>query len=208
MRMTVLIWLALTASAAARMDLGGVHLPATGPAKLRITIRLVNSRMVPVKTLVQAQYVTGEIFGRARVEVAWVDCSGEADGDLCKQHGGPTDFPLQMVAANPPRLSGDMAGFAILPPRWRDGEGYACISYPRVEATAKALDAETADMLGATMAHEIGHLLLGAASHSASGVMCPRFQREQMRKAARGELLFTPEQAARIRAELVRRMAR
>jgi hypothetical protein len=207
MKMTVLIWLAVTAASASRLDFGGVHLPASGPAKLRITIRLVNSRIVPVKTLALAQNVTGEIFSRARVEVTWLDCSGEEDGSLCGQHGGPTDFPLQMVAANPPRLSGDMAGFAILPPRWKDGEGYAGVSYPRVEATAKALDAEAADMLGATMAHEIGHLLLGAASHSASGVMCPRFQREQMRKAARGELLFTPEQAARIRAELARRMA-
>jgi len=77
-----------------------------------------------------------------------------------------------------------------------------------VEAAAKSLDVEAPYILGATLAHEIGHLLLGARSHFPSGVMCPHFGRAQLRMAARGELLFTSEQAGRIRAEVVRRMAR
>jgi hypothetical protein len=57
-------------------------------------------------------------------------------------------------------------------------------------------------LLGATMAHEIGHLLLGRDAHSLNGVMAPRFRRREMEMAARGELRFTDDQMKRIRAAL------
>ena len=44
-------------------------------------------------------------------------------------------------------------------------------------------------LLGAAMAHEIGHLLFGPA-HAHSGIMSPRLGPREMRLAARGALLF------------------
>jgi hypothetical protein len=77
-----------------------------------------------------------------------------------------------------------------------------------VDATAKSLEVDVSYILGAALAHEIGHLLLGARSHVPRGVMCPRLGRQQLKMASRGELLFTPEQAARIRAEVAQRTGR
>jgi hypothetical protein len=62
-------------------------------------------------------------------------------------------------------------------------------------------------ILGCVIAHEVGHLLLGTNSHSGSGVMQQRWERRQIRQAMTGTLLFTPEQAKLIQAEMQKRMA-
>lgn len=208
----MLLGLTLAPLAPANMDSGGVRSPMGGRASLRITVRVVNSRLVPVKSLTQAEKIAGKILGSAGVEVIWMECApekpaGEA-ANPCAQDLAPNDFWLHVLRGRPLALYGDVTGFAMLTPLWRDGECYAGVSYSMVEAAAKSLDVEVPYILGATLAHEIGHLLLGPMAHLPSGVMCPHFGREQLRMAARGELLFTPEQAGRLRAEVARRMAR
>ena len=164
-------------------------------ANLRITIWVVNSTVVPVKTLAKAENIAGQIFSHAGIAVIYVDCAA-------------ADLQLEVLTRRPVKLHSDMTGFAVLTPAWRDGASYAGVFYPMVEAAAKSQEVEASYILGVTMAHEIGHLLLGATSHTAKGVMSPRLRPEQLRMAARGELLFTPEQAVRIRSEVARRMAR
>ena len=86
----------------------------------------------------------------------------------------------------------------IYPTDWGH-DGYAGVFYRRVMETAKKEECDTGLMLGATMAHEIGHLLLGSNAHSARGVMRARLKREEVGQAARGDLRFTAEQAEAIR---------
>ena len=71
-----------------------------------------------------------------------------------------------------------------------------------VEKVADGLASEVSDVLGATVALEIGHILLGSKAHTRSGIMCSRFQRTHIGMAARGELRFAPEQARRMQATL------
>jgi hypothetical protein len=204
--MMVLLGLAL----ATARDFGGVRSPMGEPAGLRITMRVVDSPVAPVKSLDRAEKIAEQILGNAGVEVVWVHCAAPASAGAnpCDQDRGPTDFWLHMLRRNPPNFYGDVTGYAVLSPLWKDGEGYAGVSYSKVEAAAKSLDVESSYILGATLAHEIGHLLLGPRCHFRTGVMSPRFGREQLGMAARGELLFTPSQAGRIRKEVARRMAR
>ncbi|MBZ5617477.1 MAG: hypothetical protein LAQ69_01900 [Acidobacteriia bacterium] len=208
---TVVLGLALAPWAAANVDLGGSFMPS-GPAHLRIAVRLVNSNVVPIKSLAQAEKIAGAILGQAGVEVNWLECAAVEPlpgiADPCLQDRRPTDLCLQMLMHKPPVFHGDVTGFAVLTPLWKEGESYAGVAYPMVEDTAKSLDGDVRYVLGATLAHEIGHLLLGAKAHFPSGVMRPRLEREQLRMAARGELLFTPQQASQIRAEVARRMAK
>lgn len=212
LRTIVFLGLALACPAAANVRLSGVRFPMRGTASLRITMRVVNSSVVPVKRLAQAETIAGQILGDAGVEVIWVDCAKEAPAGgtahRCAQDRGPAEFWLHLLTRDPSNLHGDVTGFAVLPPLWRDGDGYAGVSYSMVEAAARSLDVEASYVLGATLAHEIGHLLLGARCHSPSGVMSPRLRLEQFRMAARGELRFTPGQAGQIRVEVARRMAR
>jgi hypothetical protein len=69
----------------------------------------------------------------------------------------------------------------------------AYILYSRIETLAADGDASLSDILGHAMAHEIGHLLLGPG-HSQVGIMQAEWTREDLARAARNELSFTPQQ--------------
>ena len=171
-----------------------------------ITMRVLNPAMVPGKTLLRAERLAAAILGQAGVEVTWLHC--DSAPDPCRQQDlTSNEFWLHLLKNSPPALRGDATGFAVLMPR-RDGAvSYAGVSYPAVEDVASGLEADVSDVLGATMAHEIGHILLGSKAHSRSGVMSSRLQKAEVRMAGRGELRFTAQQAERIRRELSRRGA-
>jgi len=57
------------------------------------------------------------------------------------------------------------------------------------------------------MAHEIGHVLLYQAAHSPAGLMRAQWNRSDFENMVGGNLLFTSEEAARVRAEVRRRNA-
>ena len=58
----------------------------------------------------------------------------------------------------------------------------------------------TGDLLGCVIVHELGHLLLGRDSHSATGLMSAVWQVNELRQASQGILFFTDNQQNRIRA--------
>ena len=162
---------------------------------LKVTVVIYNSEAVPERELVRGETVAGQILRQAGVEVLWRPATA-ADTAL-----RPSEVPLHVLAAHPPNLSPDISGFAMLMP-----EGsYAGVSYPDVQRTAHALAADDPTVLGAIMAHELGHVLLGTRDHSANGVMVMRLGQREIAAARRGELLFVGSEARRIRAEVARR---
>ena len=62
-----------------------------------------------------------------------------------------------------------------------------------------------AALLGHAIAHELGHLLLGTSSHTPAGLMAGRWHATDLDHAASGWLQFSPAEAARMRAETIRR---
>ena len=77
-----------------------------------------------------------------------------------------------------------------------DGSGkYADIFFNRVMAASATPELDTAQLLGAVTAHELGHLLLGSRSHAAIGIMQPVWEKDCLRRIWMGSLLFTREQA-------------
>jgi len=165
----------------------------------RIQVWVLNVAQVPARTLVQAQEIASHVFRSAGIEVVWVDCL--AGDHLCRREPGATDFWLHILAHRPSMLEPDTAGYALLVPGCPAGCGYAAASYPAIRAIASELRADPAHLLGATIAHELGHLLLGPNSHDREGVMSPRLGRLQVAQAARGELFFGGPQAQKIRAK-------
>jgi hypothetical protein len=85
------------------------------------------------------------------------------------------------------------------------GGGYITVYYDRVQEIAKRVNDCVWCVLGHTLAHEIGHLLLPAGSHSKTGVMREEPLREEWRKVEMGVLLFTKQQAEAMRAGFVAR---
>ena len=180
---------------------GGLSFACQGAlAKPGITIRVLNPARVPAKTLRKAEQVAAAILDAAGVGVTWLECP-------CVPDLGPNEFWLHLLKDRPApkdrttkQLHGDASGFAVLVPGRDRAASYAGVIWPAVEEAAVGLDSQVSNLLGATVAHEIGHILLGSKAHARSGIMCSRFRSADMRLAASGQLRFTPEQAQRMQA--------
>jgi hypothetical protein len=163
-----------------------------------VTIRLTVANPVPANVLTQAQNFAATALSHAGMPVTWTLCP-------CDTPPGPTDFPVQILDRQPSSRSRDAAGFAVTHP----GAGaYAAVSYPQVLAAADQCDQPPFLVLGATIAHEIGHLLLGPKAHSPRGIMSARIGCDELRLASRGELRFERSEAQRLRSEVARRQSR
>jgi len=73
----------------------------------------------------------------------------------------------------------------------------AFVFFARLKRAADRHVESTSDVLGYVMAHEVGHLILQAGSHSDSGIMRDTWEPNEMRTPA-----FTAQQAAMIRTKL------
>jgi hypothetical protein len=75
------------------------------------------------------------------------------------------------------------------------------VSWGQAENLARSGLGPITEILGVTIAHEFGHLLLGNA-HSVSGIMRRRFGRGDWELAQHGGLVFHPSEAAALRKEV------
>jgi hypothetical protein len=168
--------------------------PASDP---RMVLLLANTGAVPARVLHQAEFSAAAVLARAGVRLEMVDCTIEA----CAAIAG---FWIEFVDRIPKGRHAETAGYAVLYPAAEGIDGYAVVAWRPVEEGAVRQNLEAGLLLGATIAHEIGHLLLGKDAHSMNGVMAPRFRRREMEMMARGELRFMDDQVKRIRARLGR----
>ena len=89
-------------------------------------------------------------------------------------------------------------GFALIPAgRQRRGR-YATVYAVGVAGLASRFKTPNAVLLGCTIAHELGHLLLGKNSHTKRGIMRASWTAWEVERIAAGDLGFTAEQRKRI----------
>ncbi len=115
----------------------------------------------------------------------------------CDQAAGPAKFKLRIVPrlkVEPGATADSIMGFAV--------GNMATVSYHWGEGADPYDDPIAWEILADVIAHEIGHLLLGANSHSPTGIMMGEWSPEELRGAAWGRLRFTPHQAELLRAEV------
>jgi hypothetical protein len=80
--------------------------------------------------------------------------------------------------------------------------GYADLFYQRVAEMHETSQVNMSSILGHGIAHEIGHLLLGTNSHSASGIMRVRWERAELTSVSKGTLFFSAFQSRQMRTKL------
>jgi hypothetical protein len=166
---------------------------AAASARSTIIVRVANPANVPAKELENAQIAAASILMHAGVAIAWIHCP-------CFGEMGPREFDLHIVANTIRGRLADAMGAAA--------PGYGCdcaiIFYRVVQGTARDNMASQAIVFGAAIAHEIGHLLLGADAHTPKGIMQASLGRREFEQAEGGGLLFDSRQAQRIRENLSR----
>lgn len=174
---------------------------AGNAARPAITLQVVNLSNASERSLLRAETVADWIMGKAGVRVAWLNCVFQ--DAACSSGFGPNEFSMRIVGAAATDRSGSALGWAVVD-GVAEGGAYASVSYGRIEQLASSAMVEATDVLGAAMAHEVGHLLLGT-KHSPTGVMSTAWGSQQFFSMGKGEFGFTAEQARRIRATIAAR---
>ena len=169
-----------------------------------VTILVYNNAQAPEATLAEAELEAGRILGVAGVRAVWLDCldrhSAADPQGACRKVRDPADVVVRVLPGQAHnRLPDTLVGIAFPPT-------LASVYYEYAARLAER-ENEIPIILGCTIAHEIGHLLLGPNSHSAGGIMQGEWGPKQFRLAPMGGLLFTSQQAKVIRAEMQRRMS-
>jgi len=138
---------------------------APGPAEATIVLHVINYAALSRKVLEVASARVATVYERIGVRIVWVD--GEVSPE--ERHDGRRHLTVLL-------LSRDMTEKKIKANGIQDGVlGQAHTSGARAhifcDRIARTPDAMQQIPLGQVIAHEVGHLVLGANSHSARGIM-------------------------------------
>ncbi len=175
-----------------------------------VTIRLYNLARVPKGTLERASTVAEQLLAGAGVMVIREQgCPDSLEGKLTDMSGvsswsrlGPDAreylpdareyLVVRLVSGIPSQVYAGATGYAL--PFARQG-AHATVFYDRVEKLwlSSGAGPGIGSIVGAAMAHEIGHVLLGSTEHSSQGIMKARWGAEEFRLLAFDRLQFTPE---------------
>ena len=126
---------------------------------------------------------------------------GAAD-DLCTEPLQPREV-IGRLATGGNHLSAQVLGQAIV----IDGHVSTMVTIfaDRITVASARLNMDRAPLRGRTLAHELGHLLLGTNSHAAYGLMTGTWPDAVMRNETGNHWNFTNRQAQQMRLGLVRR---
>lgn len=168
-----------------------------------VSVSVFSDVQIPLQVLAVSERSASQIFSNAGINIAWINCvhapGAIADPDCTKTYG-LGDFVLRITSHVSGATSDSACGVAWL---GTGGTGmYADIFWSRVQQLHTDSTVDLGQILGCIMAHEIGHLLLGANSHSVSGLMQARWRADELGRIALGTLFFSPEQSQRMRAHL------
>lgn len=169
---------------------------------LSMTIRVLDQANLSASTIHKMEKYVENRFASVDIDVKWVECASNMAG--CKSLRGPNEFWLRILGETPAEAGTEQLGFTQ--PGDPGGRGIQCVNviYPMVQNLTQHRNVDAHDILGAAVAHEIGHLYLGSneQAHSRTGVMCGFWSQREIELASTGELNFSREQGTRIRAAM------
>jgi len=192
---------------------------AASAPELSLTVRVYDFVQVPDREWKEAAKMVTLTFQDAGIDLAWMRCS-----PTCASESGAGDLELRIVSRAPRETAAGVIGLALLRPEGNCGT-IAYLFFNRVEALAWEMAQTTGPgtwgiftgpswvglwkslALGVAMAHELGHLLLGANSHSAGGIMNKAWTRDTLLYALGGQSRFTSVQAVQLRKSLTSRLS-
>jgi len=176
-----------------------IEVPPDTPApRPPVKVRLYRSSDVTSDVLQSALNVAEATFAAASVDVVWKVCGpGE-----CQMPPSPAERLVRLVrsskgGSHDTRCLGDALIDA------QKGTGVLATVYiDRVLDLARHLDINHPTLLGRTIAHEIGHLLLATNTHSTSGLMRELWSPDELLASRADDWVLRPFEAAAIRRRL------
>jgi len=161
-----------------------------------ITVAVCNVGELPVQVIERAETETAYVFQSMGVEIRWTGCGAEVDAADASMR--PDFIVRARVGGHLPK-----AGATSLEAMGRafmnvDGTGnMADVYFGAIrELTMLYPVAEADQLMGYTMAHELGHLLIGAG-HRPNGLMRAALSKKELEALSHRHLKFNDaEQAA------------
>lgn len=186
----------------------GVAVARDGPSSdsPEITVMVNNSVQMPVFVLRHAESEASRIFAVSGIQIRWLDCAPDLGReDPCHRVPGQNEFEVHVVRTGQTSLD-SIFGNAFM---GQDGDGKYCdIFFDPIQETARTTRTGLSPLIATVIAHELGHLLLGSHSHSFFGIMMPHWSQDELQRIAMGSLLFSSEEAVRMRMRLQNRKAK
>jgi hypothetical protein len=145
----------------------------TSPA---LTVRLYNTSGIAAPELAAATRTAESILRDTGIDVTFRQCGRQvspADAvDACDDRLMPSEVVVRMINAPAfhTTLSPDAYGVAYVVQETNRG-WLATVFGDRSDQAAARVGVEPGSLLGRVMAHEVGHLLLGAGYHGDAGLM-------------------------------------
>jgi len=178
---------------------------AEAGSTLSLTVMLYNEADIPAATWADAKLFAAKSYRAAGIEVSWVECASSLENTqrfrACDQASDRHQPVLKII---PEAIAAGIGTGDSVDALGIAGVSAAFVSYVRVRQKARLWGVSEYVVLGRTMAHELGHLLLGENSHAGRGLMKSRFGKKDLAPES-GQFLFEPEQVARLRDFLNRR---
>lgn len=169
------------------------------PSKLDVVV--FNDATVDPQTVREAENRAAQIFRTAEIEVHWIDARWKQpttlEASATNERGVSLDVRILPRSRN---LAGEVFGLAFV---GKDGRGQqADIFYDGIAKLSGNGAHKAGVLLGAVLAHELGHLLLGSNSHSATGIMQGHWRESNLKLAALGEFGFLTAQAVKMQSRI------
>jgi len=174
-------------------------------ARSRLTISVFDDAGVPPESLRQAKKRATSIFAEAGLDLEWLDCKPlsqplSADSFTTPNRCTAIAYPEHLSVRIVPRALRGAPGTCGRSFLDEAGTGsYVDVFYENVRESVTGSILREGDFLGYVISHEIGHLLLGANSHTLAGVMLARWSLQDLNGAAIRNLFFVQKQGEAMR---------
>jgi len=171
------------------------------PVPLRVSV--FNRSAISLDTIERAEGEASRIFRKVGIEVIWLNCPQDSEREAALGRCAEAFFARHLHLGILRASRGLKASTVGISFSGTDGRGcYADLFDDAVQRLQEETHVSSSLILGHAMAHELGHLLLGTNSHSPTGLMRAHWDRQDLTKASRGNLLFSHEESQRILSRL------
>jgi len=182
--------------------------PSAAAEDLPVVVRTYDSSGVPEadrSTAVAAAAAILEHAGLSMRRLACEEISTAVAGHPCLAPLRAHELSVRLVRLPADGDGGTVTlGYSLLETQTRLGS-LATVYVDRVADLASAAGIDLPTLLGRTIAHEIGHLLLGTSAHASVGIMRAVWSAEALQRGEAAAWRFTPRDAAAMRDAAARR---
>jgi hypothetical protein len=168
-------------------------------ARTKVVARLYNTAQVPAATRDNALAVATRTLAHG-IDIVWRSCDHP---QACAAVLTTGELVIRLVRTR--TGNGNNAVFALGQALIDIGAGagvFATVYVDRVERMAEISEIDREVLLGRTIAHELGHLLLMTNAHTSSGLMRAQWTALLIRRNRPGDWALTKENIATIRKRL------